>query len=70
MSKSKHKRHAEQFSDELFWFMDAHNFDDMSDGAWWATLEGSVWAWNEKHKTHFDENETVHAYLEWKGKNK
>lgn len=50
--------------DELYYFIDAHNDDDAPDGAWWAILEDAVSYWNKEHGTNFDENDTVHAYLE------
>ena len=67
MKKRKNKYESEfKLSDELFWFIDAHNDDDLPDGAWFAVLEDAVTYWNKKHGTNFDENEAVHAYLERK----
>ncbi len=57
-------------TDALFHHIDAYNDDELSDGAWWSVLENAVTFWNEEHKTHFDECDTVHAYLKWKGKQK
>jgi hypothetical protein len=54
-------------TDELYYFIEAHDNDDLPDGAWWSVLENAVTYWNEKHGTNFDENETVHAYVERKG---
>lgn len=58
------KKQNNGLPDDLFYFIDAHNDDDASDGAWWAMLENAVTAWNEKHGTNYDENETVHAYIQ------
>jgi len=52
-----------EMNDELFWFIDAHDDDDLSDGAWWAVLEDAVRYWNKEHGTELDENDTVHEYL-------
>lgn len=55
-------------NDALFPHLVAHlaanDFDEMPDGAWFATLEHAVDEFNELHKTNYDRNDAVHAYLE------
>lgn len=67
MSKKKRKPVLpdELLPDELFYFIEAHDDDSAPDGAWWQMLEDAVTYWNDEHGTHYDENETVHAYVRW-----
>jgi hypothetical protein len=50
-------------NDELYYFVDAHNDDDLSDGAWMQVLKDAVSYWNADHKTNLDEHDTVQEYL-------
>lgn len=54
--------------DELFYTLEASNYDDLPDGAWWQVLEDTVVWWNTENKTKYDPNTTVHEYLEWANK--
>jgi len=49
--------------DELYWFIDALNDDDMPDGAWWALLEEGAKNFNNEYGTDYDPFECVHGYL-------
>ncbi len=49
---------------EFFAHMGAHNFDDLSDGAWFATLENAASEFARKHNLRFaDSNTATHQYL-------
>lgn len=52
--------------DELYWWIDARNDDDLPDGAWWAVLEEAVVNYNAEYGTDHDPNDAVHAYLQVK----
>lgn len=44
--------------------MEAHDFDDLSDGAWFATLETAAQQFIDKHRLRFaDNNSAAHQYL-------
>jgi hypothetical protein len=48
----------------FFAFMDAHDHDDMPDGAWFATLETAAQQFIDKHKLRFAcNNSAAHQYL-------
>lgn len=53
-----------KFPADLIAYIAAHDFDDLPDGAWFATLEAAAANWNDQHGTDYDENDAVHAYLE------
>ena len=50
--------------DELFAYLAANDFDEISDGAWFCTLENAVDEFNRLKGTKYDRNDAVHAYLE------
>lgn len=44
--------------------MEAHDFDSMSDGAWFATLESAAEDFIDKHRLkHADRNDAAHQYI-------
>jgi hypothetical protein len=48
----------------FFAHMDAHNIDELSDGAWWAVLETAAQAFIQKNRLKWaDSNSAVHQYL-------
>lgn len=49
--------------DKFIAHMDAHNFDEMPDGAWFATLETAAIEFLQRHKLRGDENDATHWYL-------
>lgn len=52
---------------EFMGWMDAHNDDDMPDGAWFATLEQAGQEFMEKHgliRGTLDGNDAAHFYLQ------
>lgn len=55
---------ARKFPQELLDYIGAHDFDDLPDGAWFATMEAAAANWNNIHGTDYDENDAAHAYLE------
>lgn len=55
---------ARKFPRELLDYIGAHDFDDLPDGAWFATLEAAAIEWNEQNGTDYCENDAAHAYLE------
>lgn len=52
--------------EDLMYTMDAANDDDLSDGAWWQTLQDTAEWYKGEYKHSYDSFEAVHAYLEWK----
>lgn len=55
--------------DEFIGYMDAHNDDDLSHGAWFAMLEQAAHDFMRKHKLvrgGKDGNDGAHFYLELK----
>lgn len=53
----------------LFYFMQAHDHDDVSDGAWQAMLEDAVEMFNDQNNTAFDPHNMFHEYLQWRTNN-
>jgi hypothetical protein len=49
--------------DELWYWIDARNDDELPDGAWWSVLEEAVVDYNEEYGTDYDPFDAVHAYL-------
>ncbi|MGV0128885.1 hypothetical protein [Burkholderia gladioli] len=49
--------------DEFLGWMAAHDFDDMPDGAWFATLETAAEQFIEQHGLRADANDAAHWYL-------
>lgn len=50
-------------TDDLFYFMDAHDDDEASDSVWWGMLEDSVEMFNADNGTNYDPVESVHKYI-------
>ena len=50
--------------EELYSFLQAHDDDDASDGAWQAMIEDGVVFWNEDKGTTLDPFETFLEYCE------
>lgn len=49
-------------------FMDAHNIDDLPDGAWWCHLEEAAETFIKQKKLKWaDSNGAVHQYLKMLG---
>jgi hypothetical protein len=53
-----------EIPDELYYYIDAHDDDELSDAVWFQALEDSVAVYNQEHGTTFDANDAVHAYVE------
>lgn len=50
--------------------MDAHNMDDLPDGAWFQVLEDAAAEFIKRNRLRFvDENTATHQYLRMKEKN-
>jgi hypothetical protein len=50
--------------DEFLGFMEAHDLDDLPDGAWFAVLEQAAESFIKEHKLkRCDENDLAHLYL-------
>ena len=63
MSRKKKKLIPDHLRDEFLGWMAAHDFDDMSDGAWFATLETAAEQFIEKHNLNSCPNDAAHWYL-------
>lgn len=50
---------------DLLYYMQANDNDELSDGAWQAMLEDSVKAYNRNHKTNYDPFEMFMEYIQW-----
>ena len=48
---------------EFVGHMEAHDFDDMPDGAWFATLESAAQQFMDQHKLKGCNNDAAHQYL-------
>lgn len=53
---------------EFIGFMEAHDFDEMSDGAWFATLETAAYQFMKEKKIRGCNNDAAHQYLRKKAK--
>ena len=51
--------------DEFVAFMEAHDDNDLPDGAWFARLEEGACEFLETHNLRGDQNDAVHQYLGW-----
>lgn len=52
--------------EDLMFYMQANDDPSLSDGAWQATLEDAVEAYNQQHSTNFDPFDKFMEYLQWK----
>lgn len=52
-----------RLQDKAMGWMAAHNDDEMSDGAWFATLESAGEQFLSRHKLRGDGNDMAHWYL-------
>lgn len=54
--------------DEFMEHMEAHDFADLADGAWFATLETAAEQFLDKHKIRLDRNDAAHMFLYFQDK--
>ena len=60
---SKNKPIPPALRQEFMAHMEAHDFDDMPDGAWFATLENAAQQFMDSHKLKGCNNTAAHQYL-------
>ena len=62
------KQLSKDLQDELMGWMEAHDNDDLPDGAWFCMLEQAAEAFIKQHKLKgFHENDLAHLYIQQKG---
>ena len=52
--------------EDLMYFMEGHDNDNLPDGAWQGVLEDAVHIFNTKYNTTYDSHDSFMQYIEWK----
>jgi len=63
--EEKEMKIPKHLREEFMSYMEAHDNDDLPDGAWFCVLENAGEQFLQEHKPKGDGNDAAHLYLEW-----